>query len=67
MPQHIPQIGKRFEAIGLRRLDQAVDDGAGPGTARGVGKQPVLPAHGEGPDGILGQGVADAQPTIGEV
>ncbi len=30
-------------------------------------EQPVFSAHGEGPDGILGQGVADAQPSISEV
>ncbi len=67
MPQHMAQVGEGLQVVGLGRLDQAVDGRAGLGPARGVGEQPVFPAHGEGPDGILGQGVADAQPPVSEV
>ena len=61
------EIGEGLQPVGLGRLDQAVDGGAGLGTPRGVGKEPVLASHREGPDGIFRQGIADVQSAIFKV
>ena len=61
------EVGKRFHAIGLGRLNQAVDGGTGLRATRGIGKEPVPASHGKGPDGIFRQGVADVQSPIGKI
>ena len=53
--------GKGFQPVGLGSLDQAVDSGAGFGTPRGIGKEPVLASHRERSDGILSQDITDVQ------
>ena len=61
------EVGKRFHAIGLGRLDQAVGGGAGLRSTRGIGKEPVPASDRKGTDGVFRQGVADIQSSIGKV
>ena len=60
-------VGKGFQPVGLGRLDQAVDGGAGFCATRGIGKEPVPASHRKGSDGVFRQGVADIQSSIGKV
>ena len=46
------EVGKRFRAIGLGRLDQAVGGGAGLRSTRGIGKEPVPASDRKGTDGV---------------
>ncbi len=39
MLQHMVDVGKGVDIVGLGRFYQAVDGGAGFGTTRGIGKQ----------------------------
>ena len=54
MLEEVAQVTVWLHAIGLGRLDAGVKCGRGVGPARVAGKQPVLAAHGKGPDGVLG-------------
>ena len=60
-------VGKGFQPVGLGRLDQAVDGGAGFCATRGIGKEPVPASDRKGTDGVFRQGVADIQSSIGKV
>jgi hypothetical protein len=48
LSQNIPQIIKGHESIRLRRLDDAVENGAGIGTTLCICEEPVFPADHEG-------------------
>ena len=65
--EEMPQISIWLQVVGLGRLDQAVDGRAGYGPSGMSGKQPVLPAHGEGPDGVLRQAVVRPEPAVLQV
>ena len=58
------EVDVGFEAVGLCGLDEAVEGDAGFGTAGMAGEEPVLPAHGEVPGGVLGQVVVGAQAAV---
>lgn len=56
------EVGKlEGRVVGFHSLDQRVHRGAGIGAVGRVHEEPSRPADGEGPDGILRQGVADMQ------
>ena len=55
MFEDVSEVLERVQAVGLGRLDDAVDGGAGFGSFRGVAEQPVLAADGEVADGALGR------------
>ena len=51
--KEVLEVLERVQAVGLGSLDDAVDDGAGLGSFRGVAEQPILAADGEVADGAL--------------
>ena len=51
--EEVLEVLERIQAVGLGSLDDAVDDGAGLGSFRGVAEQPILAADGEVADGAL--------------
>ena len=51
--KEVIEVLERIQAVGLGRLDDAVDGGAGLGSFRGVAEQPILAADGEIADGAL--------------
>ena len=58
--EEVLEVLERIQAVGLGRLDDAVDGGAGLGSFRGVAEQPVLAADGEVADGALTDAVLRA-------
>ena len=61
------QIEIRVQAIGLRRLDDGINRRTGPSPLGGRTEQPVLPADGEGPDGVLRQVVGQGAPPVFQI
>ena len=51
--EEVLEVLERIQAVGHGSLDDAVDDGAGLGSFRGVAEQPILAADGEVADGAL--------------
>ena len=63
--QHLlGQMCIRDRVVLLCGLNQAVDHSAGLGAGRGVGKEPVLPAHDEWLNAALGTVVGEFQPAV---
>ena len=67
--EEVLEVLERIQAVGLGSLDDAVDDGAGLGSFRGVAEQPILAADGEVADGALAdvvreRGVATLQEVL---
>lgn len=67
LPQHPEKVFVRVQPGFLSRLNQAVNHGAGLGSRRGVGKQPVFPAYHKGLYAALGAVVGDFQPAVLQV
>ena len=63
----VAQILFGIEAICLARLDEAVDGGACCRSSRAVAEEPVLPADGEGADGVLCRVVRHGDAAVSEV
>ena len=62
--EHILQIRIRVVAVQFRRLHQTHDGGrpfAGP---QGTREQPVVAAHGDGPDLLFAPVIIDGQPPV---
>ena len=51
--EEVLEVLERIQSVGLGSLDDAVDDGAGLGSFRGVAEQPILTPDGEVADGAL--------------
>ena len=58
------QVAVGIQVVLLCGLNQAVDHSAGLGAGRGVGKEPVLPAHDEWLNAALGTVVGEFQPAV---
>jgi hypothetical protein len=67
MFEEVAQVGIRLQAVGLGRFHEAVEGCTGIGAPGASGKQPVLPAHGKRPDGVLGQVVVRTELAVLEV
>ena len=65
--RYFPEITVRLDLVGLCRLEQAVEVGAGIGAGHGVAEESVLAADDERPDRILGQIVVDSEPSVLDV
>mgnify|MGYP000157886481 CR=1 FL=1 len=61
------QIEIRVQAISLRRFDDGINCRTGLGPLGGRTEQPVLPADGEGPDGVLRQVVGQGAPPVFQI
>jgi len=63
----VAEIGVGLDGVGLGGLDEGVEIGAGGGSFRGIGKQPIGSAGDEGPDGALGGIIVDGNAAVVEV
>ena len=63
----VAQILFGIEAVGLARLDEAVDGGARCCPSRAVAEEPVFPADGEGADGVLRRVVRHGDAAVFEI
>ena len=63
--QHILQIRKRVMPVELGRLDQAHHGRCSLAGTQAPGKQPVVSAHGNGPDLVLDPVVVHGQLPVG--
>lgn len=61
------QIAIGLIAVGLGRLDDAVEGGRGVGAVGGIGEEPIASPDDEGADGPFAGVVVDRQASIGEV
>ena len=67
LPQRPEKVFVGVQPGFLCGFHQAVNHSAGPGSRRGVGKQPVLPAHHKGLYAALGTVVGYLQPAVLQV
>jgi len=58
------QVGIGLKPVGFRSFDEGVDGRTGFSATGAARKEPVLPAHGEGSNGVFDEIVVDPQPTI---
>lgn len=65
--EQVAQIGVGFQLVGLGRLDEGIQVGAGFDTAHRVTEQPVFPPGDKRTDGILGPVRIDLKTTVVEI
>lgn len=58
------QIAVRIQVVLLCGFNQTVNHSAGLGPGRGIGEQPILPAHHKGLYAALGAVVGQLQPAV---